>query len=292
MRFLFSACLILVVASCGHHYPGEQVVADSVGGSRGRLLVEQSVEAHGGNAYTKFRDINVSYDGEWARLVRRIQPDIVDHRFRGRSQERLLLRGGGAHAQHYVGEDGLKTVVRGRRSISVRYNGEPAESEGTRQASAMVSDAYEMFLLGPSFLLKRGTSFERLPEVEEAGRSYERVSITLRPGLGFASTDRCDAWIDSATKQLFRVHFTLEGVDAAAGGHVDTTFRNYFERDGHWWPAQFEERLRGPIPLPVHRWWMTGLDTDRGYSREAITGSNLSGAAARDASPASLPSAP
>lgn len=50
------------------------------------------------------------------------------------------------------------------------------------------------------------------------------------------------------------------------------------------WPTQFYERLRKPIPwLPVHRWNLTGLDVNRGYSVSDIEGPTFAGVAAAPA---------
>jgi 16S rRNA G966 N2-methylase RsmD len=55
-----------------------------------RLLIE-SAEAHGLQAWQEIKDISVSYSGEWASLVTRLQPVLIDASYRQRSQERLIL---------------------------------------------------------------------------------------------------------------------------------------------------------------------------------------------------------
>ena len=54
-------------------------------------LLEQAQQAHGKAAFAAIKDINVSYDGEWFDLIKRIQPAITDAAFRKTSQERMLV---------------------------------------------------------------------------------------------------------------------------------------------------------------------------------------------------------
>jgi hypothetical protein len=45
------------------------------------------------------------------------------------------------------------------------------------------------------------------------------------------------------------------------------------------------ERIVHPLSLPAHDWRITGLDVDRGYEADDVTGSSFRGAAAEPAAP-------
>lgn len=279
MRSQLSAVLIAVfLTSCAKPFP-DWSAADVGTSSEAWQWLSRAVRAHGGDAYGKFRDISVRYDGQWAQLIRKIQPEIVDEQFRIQSEERLLLGSKVTNAQLYKGPGGDKKVVSDGETISVFYNGDPAPAYLKREAAAMVADAYEMFLLGPSYLKRYGKSFRMLPEAREGGRRYVRLLAEMKPGYGFSKRDECAIWIDAQTELLYRVHFTLEGVESAAGGHVDTTFYDYRERAGQQWPTRFVERVRGPLSIPAHEWRLEGLDVNRGLRASELRGAGFSGRA-------------
>ena len=51
-------------------------------GTEARKLLEACAKAHGWDAWKGIRDISVSYEGEWYSLVKRLQPELVDDRYR------------------------------------------------------------------------------------------------------------------------------------------------------------------------------------------------------------------
>jgi len=96
-------------------------------------------------------DLSVSYTGRWHGLVGTLQPALVDSGFRGRSQERLLLRER-LVAQAHTGPAGRKQVVRRsmpstKGTVRVWFNGEETGDADRRAAAALVVDAYSLFLL-------------------------------------------------------------------------------------------------------------------------------------------------
>jgi hypothetical protein len=124
----------------------------------------------------------------------------------------------------------------------------------------------------------------RLAEGREDERSYPRILVEIRPGFGEAESDRVIAWIDPETHRLFRVHITLNGFRTTQGAHVDTTFSDYVQMGGYWFPSRFEERVRGPIRIHAHDWRITGRDTDRNWRVEDVAGPEFTGPAAPTAS--------
>ncbi|MDR6990263.1 hypothetical protein [Luteimonas sp. 3794] len=48
-------------------------------------------------------------------------------------------------------------------------------------------------------------------------------------------------------------------------------------------PTRFHERVRGPLRIDAHSWWLTGLDADRGWRAGDVAGSAFTGAATKGA---------
>ena len=135
-----------------------------------------------------------------------------------------------------------------------------------------MTDAYELFLLGPSFLKNRSREIELLPTKTFEGRTYDVLRMRLVPGLGQSAADMAEAWIDRENKRLFRVFFTLEGFEDTRGATVDTTFHNHREIGGFLWPTRFVERVRSPVRIFAHEWFVTGLDFDRPAVEQVVNG--------------------
>ena len=57
----------------------------------------------------------------------------------------------------------------------------------------------------------------------------------------------------------------------------------YRALDGVMLPTRFHERVRGPLRIDAHTWWVTGFDADRGWQAVDVAGGAFTGAAARDA---------
>ena len=275
------AALAVTVAACTS-LPDPAGTPDSR--AQGARLLALAATAHGDAAFGRLRDVNVAFDGEWAPLAGRVQPVLVDERYRGRSQERLLPAQD-AVGQTHRGPGGVKQVFRDAAGVRVWYDGVANADPQVDAAAALVADGYRLFLLGPIWLQRHGSAFEAAGEDRVGGRACDWLLATLRPGLGLAAEDRVALCIDRESRLMRRVRFSLEGLDSTRGAVAEVDTDGYVERAGVRWPTRFVERLRRPVPLlPIHRWTLTGLDVDRGYGRDDIAGSSgLRGAAAAPA---------
>lgn len=282
VRGLLASAALGALAGCTS-FPqapsGAEVFAD---GQSAAELFAACLAEHGGDVRGWATDLNFSTDGEWGTLIQRIQPIVSDADWRVRSQERFLPATG-LYAARWEGPAGTKVVVRTPDQVSVYYNGVRETDERRLQASAMTADAFQLFHLGPSFFALRGATFARLPDMREGGVNYHRLITVLRPGFGFSEEDRVVLWIDAATRRLFRVHLTVDGFETTRGAHVDTTFHEYRRVGRMLVPVRLHERVRGPLRLDVHRWRMTGVDFDRGWSRADVEGPEFAGTAAPEA---------
>lgn len=245
------------------------------GGDEAAQLLAASVEAHGGDVYEELDNVAVAYDGRWGKLIQRIQPVVTDPGYRKTSEERLLIDEG-RMVQRFSGPAGVKTVLRSDDGVTVTYF--PAgdgENGGDRSAmsrpgtaeeeaaSALVADAYEMFLAGPSFLRQRARDLQLLPPEREDGRIYDRVQMRVEPGFGLSPVDTLVAWLDRDSRLLYRVLFTIDGTESTRGAAVDVTFHDHRRVGDHLWPTRFVERVRAPLKIFAHEWFVTGLDLDR-----------------------------
>ena len=86
-----------------------------------REALRQSVRSHG-DAWRKYRRVDVGYDGDWGRIVERLQPVLVDAAFRKSSVERYEPRSGRVRQTH-TGSSGTKEVDRRRPEVRVAFNG-------------------------------------------------------------------------------------------------------------------------------------------------------------------------
>jgi len=243
---------------------------------------ERVMRAHGGDLSQDPRDFNLAMTGQWYSLIQRIQPLVTDAGYRVSAEERYLPSED-LYVVRHRGPEGVKTVWRRGRDIRVWYDGEPVDDPDTLAATAMTTDAFELFHYGPSFLARRATEIQRLRPGRESGRSYPRLLVTIEPGFGQSPRDRAAVWIDPQSHRMFRVHITLNGFDTTQNAHVDTTFAGYVQQGGYWFPTIFEERVRGPIRINAHDWRITGRDTARGWGIEDVQGPEFEGAAAPSA---------
>ncbi len=44
---------------------------------------------------------------------------------------------------------------------------------------------------------------------------------------------------------------------------------------GYLLSVRFHERVRGPLRIDAHTWWTTGIDTDRGWRDEDVSGTAI-----------------
>ncbi|MEM6853764.1 MAG: hypothetical protein AAF593_05080 [Planctomycetota bacterium] len=249
-------------------------------------LLAASAEAHGGDKrFAEVSAINVSYDGEWLNNVWKLQPMLVDRDYRKSSVERIEYgRGWPVVTQTHTGPDAGKKEVRWPADkpqdetldggASVVYDGQriedPAERVRQEEASAMVAEAYRMFLTGPFYFTQRqgvGQTTDGMTAVMSKpttvlGAECDQVLVELRPGFGTSKVDRVEVAIDRETKYVRRVRFSLDGFRKTRGATADVEFDNFVERDGLIFPTEYLEIVVHPINREVHEWYVTDLSVE------------------------------
>ncbi len=242
----------------------------------GIALFEKAARAHGLDGYARLTDINVAYEGRWHDLVQRIQPVLTDGGYRRTSEERLLPVLG-VVGQTHAGPMGTKHVVRRRDvagrgdAIQVWRNGASETDADALAASALVVDAYRLFLLGPLAYVGSDAGFDAGEPIWIGRRRCDALVVAQVPGFGQRGEDKVVMYVDQADGLMRRVRFTLEGLASTRGAIVEVDTDAHVDRHGMRWPTRFFERLVRPIPsLPVHRWRLTGLDVNRGYGGDAL----------------------
>lgn len=278
-------CLLLATgcASTGGFPPPATPVA-AADGLDGNAVFARTLAAHGGDLRKHPGDINVSSDGKWFSLIQRIQPLVTDSGYRISSEERYRPRDG-LYAVTHTGPEGRKHVVRGPGVYTITYNGSENTDPAARRATAMTNDAFRMFHFGPTWFLDRVATWTRLADATEQGRTFRRIAGVAAPGFGEAARDDVVLWVDAANDRLYRIHMSLNGFETTVGAHVDTTFLDYREVGGYVFPVRFHERVRGPLRIDAHTWWITGLDLDRGWTDADVQGPAFTGKAAAPANP-------
>jgi hypothetical protein len=255
-------------------------------------VLRESAEAHGLRAYRDLSDINIAYEGEWRPLIGRVQPEVTDTGFRGRSQERLMPRMG-VSGQAYTGTRGRKQVAWRRGSgsdadpgdVAVWFNGTRSTDKAAQQAAALVAEAYGLFLLGPLWLVERDLP-ARLAGTERVDdRLCDVVEVWMTPGLGQVRSDRVALCVDRADRVTRRLRFTLEGFGNTQGAVAEVDTYDHQRHFGVLWPMRSFERVVHPIALPAHDWRITGLDVNRGYAPDALAGPEFRAGAQRPATP-------
>jgi hypothetical protein len=262
----------------------------------GLRLLELTQQAHGKEAFSKVKDIAVSYDGTWYTLVTKIQPLVTDPRFRGSSQERMIIgsieKPGPQRviAQDYSASGGKKLVVKSYPdqidavgTVSVRYNGKLSDDAAVNAASHLVLEAYQLFLY-PAFYVQRASWFESAGIAYVNGHECDLLLAVMRPGIGASKEDRVMLYIDKVERLVRRVRLTLEGTATTAGAVVDTDLDKFITVAGVRWPSKFYEDLVSPFRgLPAHDFWLTGIDVNRGLAPSDLMGSEFSPNAAKPA---------
>ncbi len=277
------ALFCLTMAGCASvRFPPDPPSAGFSDGLTGDAIFARTLAAHGGDLRRYPGDINLSTDGQWFALIQKIQPVVTDSGFRIRSEERYRPRDG-LYAVAHTGAEGRKHVVRSPDGLVVSYNGTRETDPAKLRATAMTNDAFRMFHFGPTFFLDRASVWRRLTDAEENGRAYYLLRATVCPGFGESTEDDVVLWIDRETSRLFRIHMSLNGFETTVGAHVDTTFLEYRDVAGYLLPVRFHERVRGPLRIDAHTWWTTGLDVDRGWRDDDVSGPAFGGAAAASA---------
>lgn len=197
----------------------------------------------------------------------------------------------GIVAQAYSGPRGAKQVrwqreAPGRTSaVAVWRNGVPDDTADTLDAAALVAEGYGLFPLGPLWLADRRLAMQMAGTERVDGRLCDVVDVWLSPGLGRSALDRVAVCIDRADGITRRVRFTLEGTVNTGGAVAEVDTFEHARHFGVLWPMRSFERVVHPIALPAHDWRITGLDVNRGYAADALSGPQFAGAAARPAAP-------
>lgn len=282
-RLLPALLVAALLGACTSFPRGGARDGPGADGVTAQAIFDRSVAAHGGDLRAHRGDINLATDGRWYALIQRLQPVVTDSAFRVTSEERYRPADG-LYAVRHAGPGGTKHVVRTPDGLRVHYNGAPVTDRDRIAATAMTNDAFRLFHFGPTFFLDRTAALRRQPDARENGRRYHRLLATLRPGFGESAQDEAVLWIDADDARLYRVHITLEGYPTTRGAHVDTTFLEHRRVGPYLLPVRFFERVRGPLRIPAHEWWVTGIDLDRNWTRADVTDpAGFTGAAAAPA---------
>jgi hypothetical protein len=282
MVFWIAASVSVLLGGCATPFPVATSGFVHPDGRDGAAVLAATVAAHGGDLRVRGGDLASAITGEWSGLITRIQPLVTDHRWRIDAQERMLPAEG-VHAIRWRGPAGEKLVLRTADDVRVFYDGVESFDEDVLASSAMTSDAFQLFLCGPSFVTWRASRLERLADVVEDGRTMHRVLAVLEPGFGRSPRDEVVMFIDARDHRLWRVWLTLEGFRTTRGATVDVTFLKYRDFDGVLLPIEFDERVRAPISIHAHAWHTTGLDLDRGLTAADVAGAEWSEKASRPA---------
>jgi hypothetical protein len=256
MKTLSLLLLCTLLASCARTRISRRVLTQS--DPAAVRILEKCQTHHGAASLARLHTVTVSYDGQWGKLVPKVQPVIVDEQFRGKSTEVLDLKKQTIR-QLYTGAGGQKLVERTPADVRVSYNGVPNATQPVREASAMVANAYQLFLLGPLFFREKNCLFAYEGTDSIDGAACHSILAIIRPGFGFSTEDRVLLSIDQKTNELRRVRMTLEGVATTKGAEVDTTYLTYRRQSGVLWPTNLVERVRAPLAIHAHRWWVTDL---------------------------------
>ena len=260
-------CAGLSLAGCATPFPQAEPGAEpgagpadrAVEGPDGATLLARCIAAHGGDLREAAAEVRLSLTGEWGVMIRRIQPLVTDAGYRIDAEERHFLREGRSLVE-WSGPAGVKRIDWRPPAIEVAYDGLTSTDPDVLASSAMTSEAFRLFHLAPSFLKWRGGQPLRLADETIGGRTYHRLSLTLRPGFGFSAEDRVVAYIDAETLRLYRVWITLEGFRTTQGATVDLTYLDYQEVSGHLLPRRLDERVRAPIAIHAHEWIITAAE--------------------------------
>lgn len=251
---LLSSCSQLVVPGEGRSIAGEK---------EAMRVLERSAEVVG-DPWSRYREVEVAYAGEWTGIAKRVQPVLVDAEFRKASVETYETRSKVVKQLHR-GPGGTKSVVRRPGEVEVCYNEETSATVGkeARDAAALVTDVYTALLFRSSWLRATGRDLALLEAEELDGEQCDRVQGRLTPGFGFSGEDRFIAWIGRESGWMRRLQFTINGLESTRGADVEVRLLEHWKAaDGSVWPGRFVESVERPLHVKAHEWWMTGLKAD------------------------------
>jgi len=258
---LFALLSLALLPSCARlAVPGSApVMGDSVAASR--LLSHAAKDS--GDQWSKYRQVEVSYSGEWSGIAKKVQPVLVDPDFRKSSVELYEPRSARVRQVH-SGPGGTKVVLRTPKSTRVSYGGIESRDSEVKAASALVADAYTAFLFGPSYLKTRASSLGLVAPRKVGDELCDGVQGTLKPGIGESTEDHFIAWIGRDSGLMKQFQFTIDGLASTKGADVEVTFSEHWKAsDGTIWPRHFVEHIVRPIPVKAHDWRMLSLKSSR-----------------------------
>ena len=251
----------------------------------GNVLFQRTFKAHGGDSISQLRDVNLSIKGNWGAIPARIMPKVADQYYRVSSEEHFMPNQG-IYAAFYNGPAGTKKVVRQPNTVKVFYDGKVSKDTETLQATAMTSDAFVLFSLGPLALNRYKTNFVRIKDGRYKGKTYHRIYSRIKPGLGFAEEDEVVLWIDPDTLLTYILEVTLMGYPKTRNAHVNVHYLEYqtFQGDqqsAFTLPTHIIERVLAPINVHAHTWRVTGMDLNRGLTLKEVLGKQWQGKAVK-----------
>jgi hypothetical protein len=260
MRRLFLVPVMALMASCSSlPVPGERIAGCPNDEAEAVLRRAAAIQ---GDPWKRYSKVEVSYSGTWSTLATKLQPVLTDPGFREGSVEIYQPRVARVRQTH-KGPSGTKEVVRQPSRIEVSLNGVKSADVEVKDASALVADAYTIFLFGPSWLVDHARDFCLLDDDDLSGEACRLVAGRLEPGIGNSREDEFIAWIGKESGLMKRFQFSLNGLDSTRGADVDVVFSGHWTaKDGSIWPSRFIERIQRPIPIQAHDWRMTSLTVD------------------------------
>jgi hypothetical protein len=157
-----------------------------------------------GSSWDKYREVKVAYDGKWSTIATRLQPVITDPGFRKSSVETYHPKERRVSQLHF-GPQGIKRVHRKNQATEVIFNDSHSQDADVIAAAALVSDAYTMFLFGPSWLRANGQDFHLLEHRKLNQETCQLVAGRLVPGIGSLAEDHFIAWIGEKSGLMNRL---------------------------------------------------------------------------------------
>ena len=259
-RLLLQRCLAVSLATLAAHdsaaasLPEMPGAADDPGSPSARNRLAESATAHGLAAWRDLHDINASFGSAWWPTSGWLPPPADG--FDG-VQLRLLPGAGLAAVQ-----PGL---------------------------AAPPADGLRLLLLGPLAVHGTASTVNWGPPETLDDRRCDQLLLTVRPGLGPATRSRMALFIDRDVGLLRRLRFTPDVPDVpdapvqpdAPGAwwrtlsnrSAEVDFFDHITLHGVVWPRRFLSPSRGFWPGGKPQVVMlTGLDVNRGYGAEAISG--------------------
>lgn len=256
---LLAAFLLVSCSSLPLPGPGPQVTSQP---DRNAAEILNKAATLQGDPWKTYRRVEVAYEGEWSAIATRLQPVITDPGFRKSSIEIYQPRKRQV-SQVHSGPQGTKQVIRRQQRTEVSFNRKSSTDGDAIAAAALVSDAYTIFLFGPSWLGENGRDFHLLEDRMLDQESCHLIAGRLEPGIGSLTEDHFIAWIGKESGLMKRFQFSLNGLDSTRGADVDVTFSEFWKaKDGSIWPTHFIEYIQRPILAKAHDWRMTALNLD------------------------------